>query len=60
MKELRPLAERKDPQSQYIVGLVHQYGLGVSEDFEKAAFWLRGAVQQGNAPASLRLGILYY
>lgn len=58
-RELKPLAERGDPEAQYRVGLMYEYGKGFPGDKAEAARWIRKAADQNHASAQTELGILY-
>ena len=45
--------------AQLNLGLIYLYGLGVKNDYEKAATLFLSAAQQGNAKAQGYLGYLY-
>ncbi|MFO1313152.1 MAG: tetratricopeptide repeat protein [Burkholderiales bacterium] len=58
-KELKPLAERGDPEAQYRVGLMYEYGKGFPANKAEAVRWIRRAADQNHASAQTELGILY-
>jgi TPR repeat protein len=58
-KELRPVAERGDPEAQYRIGLMYEYGKGYPKDMAQAVAWLRKSAAQNHAAAQTELGILY-
>jgi len=58
-KELRPAAERGDPEAQYRVGLMYEFGKGYPKDMKQALAWLRQAAGQGHVAAEVELGVLY-
>jgi hypothetical protein len=39
---------------------MYRDGQGVPQDYAQAAFWYRKAAEQGDAPAQVCLGLLYY
>jgi len=45
--------------AQFNLGLVHEKGRGVTQDYAEAAKWYRQAAEQGFAPAQNNLGNLY-
>ena len=51
-------AEKGDPIGQLRVGSAYYGGLGVPEDFRKAAEWFDKAAQQGNYEAQRNLKIM--
>ena len=59
LNEIRPLAEAGDPMAQYRLGVMFDYGQGVTPDTAEAARWLRLAARQGNADAQFALGLMY-
>jgi len=59
MRLLRPLADQGDSDSQYKLGFMYEWGLGVSQDSAEAVNWLRKAAEQGHANAQYNLGIMY-
>ena len=56
--ELIKRAESGDAQSQYALGLVYRYGIGVTRDAVLASVWFRKAAEQGNADAQYWLGVM--
>ena len=52
-------AEHGDQHDQFKLGYLYHKGIGVEQDFEKAAKWYRLAADQGNAVAWENLGQLY-
>ncbi len=55
----RPLAERGDAASQYMVGYLYAQGEGVVSSSKTAAKWYRKAADQGDPDAQLNLGLMY-
>ena len=53
------MAEQGDAEAQSAMGLMYQYGEGVTKDYREAAKWYRKAAEQGLALAQLRLGAIY-
>jgi TPR repeat protein len=51
-----PLAK---PEAQYSLGYMYFYGMGVPQNYKKAARWCRKAAEQGNAMAQGALGFMY-
>src|SRR5438045_3029529 len=45
--------------AQYQVGVLYEYGRGVSQNFTKAMRWYRRAAAQGLASAQTNIGYLY-
>ncbi|MBL1431719.1 MAG: sel1 repeat family protein [Robiginitomaculum sp.] len=52
-------ANQGDADSQYYLGRMHFFGLGVPEDYETAIFWYLKAAKQGHAKDQLVLGDIY-
>lgn len=59
LDELRVLATRGHPPSQYLLGVAHARGEGVPRSTTEAAKWYRLAADQNVAAAQGRLGSLY-
>ncbi len=55
----RRATELEDRRGQFKMGYLHHKGIGVDQDFEKAAEWYRLAADQGHAMAWHNLGLLY-
>jgi len=56
------LAEQGNAEAQYYLGLIHDQGLGVPQDFEEAVKQYRLAADQGwdgNEEAQYNLGVMY-
>lgn len=53
-------ATQGDPNSQLLMGLFHELGWGVPQNFEEAAMWYSHAIQNDNQAALRRLGILTF
>lgn len=51
LSELRSLADQRDAEAQYRLGLMYQLGEGVPKDYTKTAFWFRQAAKQGHIEA---------
>ena len=58
-KTYRKLAERGDVVAQYNLGVMHENGQGIPQDYAEAVRWYTRAAEQGNAGAQFNLGILY-
>jgi hypothetical protein len=52
-------AEEGLSESQFVIGTLHEFGLGVAQDYEKAAEWFGRAAAQGHPMAQLSLGMCY-
>lgn len=59
LQEFRPLAELGDSSAQFALGVMHNYGYGVSKDYAQAVKWYRKAAEQGHATAQNNLGFRY-
>lgn len=55
---LKPVAERGNPEAQYAVGYMYYYGQGVTEDRQKAWFWITLAAAAGQPDAIAATKIL--
>ena len=60
LRELRPLAERGEVLSQYLLGLMYHEGRGVPQDYAEAVKWYRKSAEQGLTHAEYNLGIMYH
>ena len=58
-QRLRPLAEHGDAIAQDNLGVMHDAGQGVPQDYTEAAEWYRLAAEQGYAGAKFNLGFMY-
>ena len=58
-EELRPLADRGDPNAQFTLGFMYDYGQGVRRNAIEAIWWYRKAAEQGSAVAQFTLGGIY-
>ena len=56
---LSPLAEAGDPDAQYRLGMMYDFGQGVKKDPVESARWLRLAAVQGLPEAQFALGMKY-
>ena len=54
-----PMAESGDAEAQTYVGEIYEKGLGLTPNYEVAAFWYAKAVEQKNSRAQINLGNLY-
>ena len=57
---LKTQAEAGNAEAQYSLGMLHDEGEGVPQDYAEARRWLEKAALQGHAEAQCNLGILYY
>ncbi len=56
LQEFQPLAEQGDMRAQRALGIMFEYGQGVSKDESAAVGWFRKAAEQGDSDAQSRLG----
>lgn len=59
VKHFQTSAQQGHIQSQHILGLMYEEGVGVSQNHEKAAFWHRKAAEQDHSRSQLKLGLKY-
>ncbi|HVO89685.1 MAG TPA: tetratricopeptide repeat protein [Casimicrobiaceae bacterium] len=59
IKEYRPLAERGDPEAQYRIGRLYEFGNGYPKDQAQGVAWIRKAAAQDHADAQQELGVIY-
>jgi hypothetical protein len=60
MAEWQAAADRKDPEAQFGLGQLYEFGAGdLSQDYHRAAYWYQKAAQQGNVEAEYRLSLIY-
>lgn len=52
-------AQSGDPAAQFLIGMLHDDGIGRPRDHAAAARWFRAAAEQGHAPAQFHLGLLH-
>ena len=57
--EYRPLAERGNPEAQYRIGRMYEFGNGYPQDKAQGIAWIRKAAAQGHADAEQELGVIY-
>ncbi len=55
----RMAADRGHAQSQYLLGLLYFWGLGVKKDCARALSLFQLSAEQGNDMAMLELGVIY-
>jgi len=56
--QLRKAAERGYASAQYNLGVMYEYGQGVSQDYGEALIWYRKAARQGDEMAKNKLAPL--
>lgn len=54
-----PLAEQGVASAQFYLGLMHEKGRGVRQDYQTALTWFRKAAAQGYAGPQSNLGLIY-
>ncbi len=59
LSELQQYAKQGSALAQYLLGMLYQDGLGISQDYELAGEWFRKAAEQGQDDAQFFLGSLY-
>jgi hypothetical protein len=60
MVEWQAAADKKDPEAQFGLGNLYEFGAGdLTQDYDRAAYWYRKAAQQGNVEAEYRLSLIY-
>jgi TPR repeat protein len=57
--EYRPLAERGDPEAQYRIGRMYEFGNGYPQDKAQGIAWVRKAAAQGHVDAEQEMGVIY-
>ena len=60
IKELIAYSEQGDAEAQWAVASSYYGGVGVSQDYKEAVYWLRKSAEQGHAGAQCLLGSCYY
>ena len=55
----KKLAEQGVPHAQTSLGLMYDYGHGVTQDYKEAAKWYRKAAELGHVFAQYNLGVMY-
>ena len=58
-KLFSPLAAQGNTEAQNKIGVMYEYGQGVTQDHQEAAKWYRLAAAQGVAEAQYNIGVLY-
>ena len=51
---------RNYSSSEYMLGHIYHYGMGVRKDYEKAIYWYEKGANRNNINALFRLGYMYY
>lgn len=58
--EVRPLAERGDPQAQCLLGAMYELARGLPQNHVEARRWYGLAAGQGDAEAAFKLGLMHH
>ena len=58
--QLQALATQGNAIAQFNLGVLHDVGRGVAQDYAQAVTWYRLAAAQGHAGAQFNLGGMYY
>ncbi len=58
LKVCFPIAEKGDPEAQYLLATIYGNAIGVREDFNKQVSWLHKAQTGGNLQAEVELGVI--
>ena len=59
MRWAREAADQGYAAAQFDIGVLYEFGRGVTQDYGEAMRWYRKAADQGNALAQLNIGVLY-
>jgi TPR repeat protein len=59
LNELLPLAKQGNPEAQFYLGFMYEYGRGVPQDSKEAIKWFRLAADQGNSNSQFYIGVKY-
>jgi TPR repeat protein len=59
LTEFTTLAQNKNAEAQYILGIMYVEGKAVPQDYQVAMSWYRKAAEQGHASAQNTLGAMY-
>ncbi|MAI42933.1 MAG: tetratricopeptide repeat protein [Candidatus Azotimanducaceae bacterium] len=59
-QEFKKAAEQAHAKAQYNLGLMHDNGRGVLQDYKEAVKWYRLAAEKGIATAQGKLGLMYH
>ena len=55
----KPIADNGEPVAQHNLGILYEYGFGVSQDYGAAVQWYTRSAEQGYANAQTALGGKY-
>lgn len=56
---IKASAEANEPEAQFKLGQLYEFGKGVEQSFENALIWYQKAADSGLAAAQYNLGLLY-
>ena len=60
MAEWQAGADKKDPEAEFGLGSLYEFGAGdLIQDYNRAAYWYGKAARQGNVEAEYRLSLIY-
>jgi hypothetical protein len=60
MEEWQAAADHNDPEAEFGVGTLYEFGAGeLKQDYKRAAEWYKRAATHGNTGAEYRLALLY-
>ena len=59
LRELEPLAKQGHVNAQVILGIMYEFGDGVTQDYKIAMKWYKLAAEKGSGLAQYNLGNLY-
>ena len=59
IRKLERRANKGNVEAQYDLGVCYSKGTGVTQDYEKAAYWYMKAAEQGDAHAQFNLALCY-
>ncbi|MCR5321527.1 MAG: hypothetical protein K6E48_10075 [Lachnospiraceae bacterium] len=51
-------AEDQNAEAQYMIGIMYYKGLGISQDVNRAKFWLESAAKRGHLQAAFEYGMI--
>jgi Sel1 repeat-containing protein len=59
MAEWQAAADKNDPEAEFGLGNLYEFGAGdLTQDYRRAAYWYRKAAEQGNVEAEYRLSLI--
>src|SRR5262249_9651741 len=60
MEEWQAAADHNDPEAEFGVGTLYEFGAGeLKQDYKRATDWYKRAATHGNSGAEYRLALLY-